>query len=122
MVVTAWLLFWVAWMDSIPFTSDFLQLESRFASLLLNAMIGSAIEPVDGSYDAAISACQKGQGREQRFCAGHIGCRKLRQDRVPFLLRVVTVLGLLLQPGAPSGIWLWMPGTGRVEAWLRGCV
>ena len=47
---------------------DLLPLGSRFASLLLNAMIGSAIEPVDGSYDAAISACQKGpEGREQRF-------------------------------------------------------
>ena len=32
----------------------------RFASLLLNTMIGSTIEPVDGSYDAVISACQKG--------------------------------------------------------------
>lgn len=45
--------------------------------MLLNTMIGSTVEPVDGSYDAAISACRKGRrlrGRMAMACGLTVCC------------------------------------------------
>ena len=91
--------------------------ERRISLLLLDALAPAKLQTGGVSFDAAISACQKGhQGlRGAPPCPERFGVGSALQAKLHRMDQVGTVWVLLSQPvrEVGTGMWLWMPGRGQ---------